>query len=373
MTPWRTRLVLAGLSLTVTLVVAELALRATAAFGLALGTDLRHKDPALVQIEPLGAVGFRQRPGSRFTYTNGTFASVNALGFRGPGVTLPKPPGVFRIVLLGGSTTHGWSVADSQTIDTYLRDELARRHPELRGEVVNLAFDGYDSYQILVRWQEDAVRFEPDLVIVNAGATDVGHARFAHLTDADPRVLLWQAEVKRLKDEAARGHRSAKDTIKHWLYLARVPQYLRELAWRRMQAAPPSGPPPLYPDVADYFERHIERVAAEALARHAGVLLSTDPSALRYRQAPGSELGRAYFLVDAPTTQAYRDTLARRMAGLAGRLGAGGAPIRYLGIDSLPPADFMDDAHLTPAGNRELARRFLDAIEPLLPRQTASH
>ncbi|HWA59465.1 MAG TPA: GDSL-type esterase/lipase family protein [Gemmatimonadales bacterium] len=369
MPPWRARLALVGLSLTVTLVAAELALRATTLMGLPLGNDLRHKDPAAVQIEPLGTSGFRQRPGSRFTYANNSFASVNALGYRGPPVAIPKPPGVLRIVLLGGSTTHGWSVSDSQTIDTYLRAALGQRHPELAAEVVNLAFDGYDSYQILLRWREDAIRFAPDLLIVNAGATDVGHARYANLVDADPRVLLWQAEVKRLRDEAARGRRSMKDSIKHWLYLARLPQYLRELAWRRSNAAPPAGRPPLYPDVADYFERHIRQIALEALASHIAVLLSTDPSALRYRQAPGSELGRAYFLIDATTTQAYRDTLAKRMAGIAESLAGPGVPIRYLGVDSLPPEDFMDDAHLTPAGNRDLAARFLDAIEPLLPRQ----
>lgn len=366
MNTWKLRLALLGVGLSVSLFGAEIALRAAAAAGLTLGNDLRHKDPAAVQIEPLGTAGFRQKPGSHFSYSNGTFASANTLGYRGPEVRIPKPAGVFRIVLLGGSTTHGWAVSDSQTIDAYLRPLLREHRPDLTGEVINLAFDGYDSYQVLNRWREDAIRFEPDLIIVNTGATDVGHARFQNLQEADPRVLLWQAEIHRLRSEAEAGHRSLKDTIKHWSYLARVPQYLRELAWRRANAKPDSGQT-LYPDVADYFQHNVERLATEALARGTAVLLSTDPSALRWRQDSSEELGRAYFLVDAATTQRYRDSLAGRMSAVAEPLQTGEKPIRYLGVDSLPLADFLDDAHLTARGNQEMATRFLIAIEPLLP------
>src|SRR5687768_13738025 len=46
-------------------------------------------------------------PGIRFE--SGPFrVSVNSLGFRGPEIGVPKPPGVFRIFAIGESSTFGW-------------------------------------------------------------------------------------------------------------------------------------------------------------------------------------------------------------------------------------------------------------------------
>src|SRR5438309_327144 len=115
----------------------------------------REFDPMAVQIEPHGARGYRQRPSSVFHYVNGTAATSNALGYRGPVVPLHPSPGTVRIILLGGSTTHGWGVPDEQTIDAQMRTLFKERYPERRFEVVNLAFDGYDSYQLLERLTSD--------------------------------------------------------------------------------------------------------------------------------------------------------------------------------------------------------------------------
>src|SRR5689334_18431067 len=66
------------------------------------GETLRWLDPYAVQVEPHGTLGYRQKPHASLHYNNGTIANANALGFRGPEVTVEKKPGTTRIVLLGG-------------------------------------------------------------------------------------------------------------------------------------------------------------------------------------------------------------------------------------------------------------------------------
>jgi len=74
------------------------------------------------------------------------------MGFRGPKVEIPKPPGVFRVVLLGGSTSHGFAVRDDETIDAHLRRSLERAAPGRRVEVVSL-----DAFAATIREMADVV------------------------------------------------------------------------------------------------------------------------------------------------------------------------------------------------------------------------
>src|SRR5688572_18911071 len=100
------------------LAITEGAVRLFARLDKSTGARLRAFDPYAVQIEPHGVFGYRQRANAVFHYpTTGMVAAANALGYRGPEVSVGPKPEVFRIVLLGGSTTHGWGVKDNETID----------------------------------------------------------------------------------------------------------------------------------------------------------------------------------------------------------------------------------------------------------------
>ncbi|HXY69170.1 MAG TPA: SGNH/GDSL hydrolase family protein [Gemmatimonadales bacterium] len=353
-------------ALLVAAVLAEGALRALAAAGNRLAKQVAAVDPFAIKIEPHGAFGYRQRPGAVLLYANGTRATANAEGFRGPEVAVPKPAGTYRVVLLGESSTHGWYVSDSETIDAYLRGILAARRPDLRTEVVNLAYDGYDAYQMWQRLLDDGTKFQPDLVIVNAGVNDVRNAKYRGLRDPDPRTLIWEGDLVRLRQEQAAGGPSLKTRLKHLLYLARLPGVVREnlaRARRARSGAAAAGP---FPDAADNFQKNIERVAAVAHGLGATLLLSTPPSALALRDAPREMPPRDYWLADAATTQRYRDTLAARLGAVAARLAAAGGPVRLVS-HALPGRLFLDDVHLTPEGNRAMAEDFAAAIAPFLP------
>ena len=137
--------------------LAEGTIRAYASVNRAFGAGLKEFDPMAVQIEPHGRLGYRQRPNSVLHYGNGAVATANSMNYRGPEVPLHPAPGTIRIILLGGSTTHGFGVADDQTIDTYMRQQLTAKYPGVRFDVVNLALDGYDALQMLERLRHGAI------------------------------------------------------------------------------------------------------------------------------------------------------------------------------------------------------------------------
>ncbi|HWO87539.1 MAG TPA: SGNH/GDSL hydrolase family protein [Gemmatimonadales bacterium] len=316
-------------------------------------------DPLEVTVEPQGRFGFRPRPGSKHRYANGSVATTNDLGYRGPTVTIPKPVGTVRILLLGGSTTHGWGVGDSETIDAHMRELFLTMCPGGRFEVVNLAFDGYDSYQLFERLRSDGLRLEPDFVIVNAGINDVYNAKFPNLGDPDPRTLTWEPVLQRLREDQRRGRPGLWSLAKHYSYVARVPSMIRLVAARRAQAKATvtvTG----YPDAADNFQRNLLRIA-ELLPPSVPVLFSTPPSALRDHFDPTRMQPRSYWLADVSSTQAYRDTLAARAKAVAGALRSNGRQAAYV-APQLDGHLFLDDAHLTGPGNRAVARVFVQHV-----------
>lgn len=343
--------------------MAELALRVYGRIDDRIGADLLAFDPLRIQVEPHGTVGYRQKPHATFRYRNGTAAHANSLGYRGPEFALEKPSGVVRIVLLGGSTTHGWGVDDSATIDAHMRRFVAERAPTRRFEIINAALDGYDSYQLLERVRSDVVRLSPDLLIVNAGINDVRNARYRNLGDGDPRTLLWREPMERLRREKQHGA-SFWTHAKHYSVLLRLPGFIRQ---RRMAAAVavPDTTVVSYPDAADYFERNLRSIGRLAAMRRLKLIFSTPPSSLRIRYAANAPPEKGYWLRDAETTAKYRDTLAARMRKVTAELVAEGVPAVYLRPE-VPAQEFLDDAHLTSRGNAIVAAAFVDAALKLL-------
>lgn len=356
------RAALVALGTLLAAISAELLVRGYAHLGGEVGKRLAIRDPMAVLFEPNGDYGYRQRPGRTQHYGNGTRATWNAMGYRGPEVERRKPRGTFRVILLGGSTTHGFGVDDDQTIDAHMRELLPRLHPGVRFEVVNLALGGYDSYQVYERMRSDGVGLSPDVVIINSGINDVRNAQFADLRIPDPRTLIWQGNMERMREEAARGGPSLWTRVLHYSYAARLPGLLRDNLMRRESAAGAREVTPK-PDALDYFETNIRRTAELVAQAGADLILATPPSSLATRYAPDDFSDRGYWIVDAATTQAYRDQLARRLERIADDLSAAGRPVAYVAPE-LPPELFLDDCHLTGAGNRAVAMAFAEALEP---------
>ena len=164
------------------------------------------------------------RPGGAAS-GRGRSASVNSLGYRGEEFESPKPPGVVRVLAIGGSTTFDVCVtSDAATWTSRLEEALARRFPGRRIEVVNGGHPGYTTLEMLEKLERiDIDSVEPDVVIAFVGLNDlqpsaapgfqpdysVGHAeiqrRFLGFESRPPGLLERSLVLYKLRRKLGRA------------------------------------------------------------------------------------------------------------------------------------------------------------------------
>ncbi len=124
---------------------------------------------------------------------------TNNVGFRSKEVALPKPPGVFRIVCIGGSTTFEGPRCDL-TYPGRLERKLREHFKTDRIEVINCGVYGIDSQHEVERFPE-YLQLEPDLLVHYNFANDAngvveaafGRASLEAGTDMRLKLLLRQS------------------------------------------------------------------------------------------------------------------------------------------------------------------------------------
>ncbi len=106
----------------------------------------------------------------------GSHFTTNTFGLRDREYTRDKPPGVFRIVLLGSSMDMGWGVPTLDTYENRLEDWLnshaAKRGLNRRFEVLNFAMAAYSPLHRLETLRRKVPAFQPDLVLYAATRLD---------------------------------------------------------------------------------------------------------------------------------------------------------------------------------------------------------
>ncbi|HEX72697.1 MAG TPA: SGNH/GDSL hydrolase family protein [Candidatus Hydrogenedentes bacterium] len=101
---------------------------------------------------------------------------TNNYGFRDDDVVLPKPPGVFRIVCVGGSTTEEGN-DNASTYPNIMERKLQEWLNTDRIDVVNAGLCGLTSYTERRRIN-DYLELEPDLILYYNAVNDVCHKHF---------------------------------------------------------------------------------------------------------------------------------------------------------------------------------------------------
>jgi hypothetical protein len=90
--------------------------------------------------------------------------TTNSQGFRGRTEYAPvKPPGTFRIIVLGDSVTLGHGVEDGETFAAIAQRELGQSRPV---EVINMGVSGFGTAEELVQLQQTGLSYQPDLIVL---------------------------------------------------------------------------------------------------------------------------------------------------------------------------------------------------------------
>ena len=132
------------------------------------------------------------RPGIRFQ--SGPFlVEVNSLGFRGPEIRAPKPPGTFRIFAVGESSTFGWKGVTSheQAWPAVLEAKLKAAHPGRRIEVVNAGVPGYTSIEQRINFMLRISKLQPDAILIYHGNNDLN---WSWVPDLESRLVYGRGE-----------------------------------------------------------------------------------------------------------------------------------------------------------------------------------
>ena len=136
------------------------------------GTPVAPPDPLDVLYAPHPYLPIALKPSSDYR-DNDTAGHINSLGLRGPERSASKPPGVFRVICVGGSTTFGAGIiGDEKTYPARLEAHLSALCPGRRFEVWNAGVPGYTTAENVIYLSLRLVDFQPDLVVLYEGYND---------------------------------------------------------------------------------------------------------------------------------------------------------------------------------------------------------
>lgn len=208
----------------------------------------------LFQIDP--GAGYVMRPNVCVQLRSAEYDQVlrtNNRGFAGPDISGTKPPGEFRVVVLGDSYTAGGQVPYEQSFTALLESRLrATGHGNVR--VVNAGVGGYTTYNEAGLLRENVSWLQPDLVVVaafvgndtaeNVLATHGGYRE----APEHPKGVTWgPAAAQLLAASASWFPRNgvAGDVPPAWDPSQPLPRPVGNLSGAAAQAAaPPAGPAP---------------------------------------------------------------------------------------------------------------------------------
>lgn len=319
----------------------------------------------------LGLRGSRSDSGLRFAphpyfnfLNNPDYATLEGrrlhhpIGIRASGARLfDKPPGVFRIVALGASTTYGYYFDDAAEVwPARLEGRLRERFGESL-EVINCAVPGHTAYEMIGMAAMWLPEFRPDLVLLTAGVNDafaVGYPDEGGPDNTAFRYAWTYRPPPGWARAAMRGSYLVRSAGRAWL--ARGGRAAGDFTLAMQHPVPP--PAEMAGNVrratGRYFRRNLETLIL--LIRHAGAtpILVTNPL------DPAREIGLG------PYYDAVSAAIRRNNAIITEVARRRKAPCIDLHAALRDPGLFRDAVHVNARGMERTTDAIGATVEPLV-------
>jgi lysophospholipase L1-like esterase len=221
----------------------ELALRAIFARSLDFSMEMWKYAAQLKRPVADPRLSFAHAP-NRSAVLMGVPVSINSHGLRDHEYSEQKPADVYRIVMLGDSTTFGWGVPLEATVAKTLERDLNRAGipGHRRVEVLNAGVGNYGTVQEVAHYRTFDRVFHPDLVVLEYFINDaepapvernpglLGRSYLLAFSISRYDALLrfvgqrppWYEYYARLYDEGQPGLRAAEDALAELAALTRA-------------------------------------------------------------------------------------------------------------------------------------------------------
>lgn len=115
-------------------------------------------------------LGYSLRPNAEGWWTREglTYVKINSQGYRDREHAVAKPPGTFRIAILGDSFAEAFQVPQEKTFWSVMERKLeqCQRRANAKVEVMNFGISGMSTARELILLQERVWQYSPDLVVL---------------------------------------------------------------------------------------------------------------------------------------------------------------------------------------------------------------
>ena len=259
--------------------------------------------------------------------------NINALGLRGPEVTVPKPSGVVRLYSTGDSSIFGFGVEDTETFTTIAAERLNAAGGAPRVEPVIGAIPGYSTFQSINLLNLRGLKTDPDLfVIANLWSDN----NFDSFVDKDVLATTSGFETSITARTRDLFTRSAVFRLLDWRFRVRDSVgKVQQVGWMQ-QSRGQLGPRRV--SINDYAG-NLERLVDMATGRGADVVFVL-PANNEDLGSEGSD--KAW----TPYRKVMRETALRHGAPLVD------VPAVFIESGLSRDALFLDEMHPTVAGHR---------------------
>lgn len=284
---------------------------------------------------------------------------INSRGFRGPEVSIDKPPDRPRVVFLGGSQVFDYTGGGWPGLA-----EVEWRRLGLDVEVINAAVPGYNSTDSLESFLTDIWTLRPDLVVVCHGWNDIKY--FRRMTGGRPYREL-PPPIPMSWDKDWRLYPSGPDklltasSLYRYMRVGLISALITEEGYDARGPAPDTSPYERhrFPGIWGPEQFSINLALIAELSKINGALLAVCVQARLERGAASS--GTSFEDYARRNTGLHPDDVVRAMAIVDAAVRRVANERRFIVLDmdqalGRRPEYFVDAIHFTPAGSRQAAR-----------------